>query len=99
MSIYAKIENGDYDTKLPYPSYEDVKSKKISKEEDREMRRKWKIDRNRLVEVFKHDSLEELGILNHPKADKLFDIAWEEGHSNGLTEVWLWMETLADLLN
>ena len=35
---------------------------------------------------------------NHPKLDKLFDIAWQLGHSSGHHEVWLYMKELVELL-
>jgi len=35
----------------------------------------------------KQDLLSENKLTNHPKADKIFDLAWEYGHANGLLEV------------
>jgi len=37
-TISSKVDNGKYDSKFPYPSFEDVRSGKISKEKDREMK-------------------------------------------------------------
>jgi hypothetical protein len=39
-----------------------------------------------------------LDIESHPKRDKLFDIAWDEGHSEGLYSVLGYAETLSELL-
>jgi len=34
----------------------------------------------------------------HPKAEKLFDLAWDYGHSSGLHEVKMYYEELKELL-
>lgn len=52
----------------------------------------------RFSEAFKKEALKELGLENHPKAEKVFDLAWERGHSQGYTEVYLELQELADLL-
>lgn len=49
---------------------------------------------------FFDDLAEELGITNHPKADKFFDLCWQEGHSGGWNDVYsvacTWVELLED---
>jgi len=62
----------------------------------------------RLNDMFKQDALVELGLLKlgayncelykHPKADMLYDKAWELGHSSGLSDVWDYMFDLVDLV-
>lgn len=47
---------------------------------------------------FKNDVLQANGLEGHPKADKIYSIAWEEGHSNGLTEVAHWVHKLSELV-
>jgi hypothetical protein len=47
---------------------------------------------------FKAELLEELGIASHPKADMLFDIAWEKGHSGGYNEVRYEAEEMVGLI-
>lgn len=47
---------------------------------------------------FQNDVLKENGLGNHPKADKVYALAWEEGHANGYREVALWVEKLAELV-
>lgn len=47
---------------------------------------------------FKKDSFEELGIENNPKRDKLFEIAWEKGHSYGYSNVYSNMVELLPLI-
>ena len=64
----------------------------------REKRKAYSVETYRLHQLFKQDALKELGLSKHKKADKLFEVAWEEGHSNGLNEVWIYMETFSELL-
>ena len=52
----------------------------------------------RLYFQFKTDTLDELGLTNHPKANRFFDICWDEGHSSGYESVWSYMQDWADLL-
>jgi len=47
---------------------------------------------------FQKDCLEDLGLTNHPKAGRLFEIAWDYGHASGYHEVWSYIKELADLL-
>jgi hypothetical protein len=51
----------------------------------------------RLENQFKKDALEELGLTDHPKADKIYSKAWDQGHYAGLNEVWVCLQNLADL--
>jgi hypothetical protein len=53
---------------------------------------------NRLHDLFKHDCLEENGLLDHPKAEKAWEIAWREGHHGGYNGVDCVMSYLAELL-
>lgn len=38
------------------------------------------------------------GLADHPKADLLFDMAWNEGHANGIREVEIYYDIMAELL-
>lgn len=51
-----------------------------------------------LEKQFKVDLADELGLTGHPKFDKLFEIAWDRGHSDGYQEVYYEAEKLAELL-
>ncbi len=51
-----------------------------------------------LEDAFKKDALEELGLSNHPHADRIYAFAWENGHSSGLQEVWSCLQELKNLL-
>jgi hypothetical protein len=52
----------------------------------------------RLCLEFKRDALEDLGITDNPKADLLFDKAWEKGHSSGFREVYDHLNDLVELI-
>lgn len=61
-------------------------------------KRKWRERCNAIHEHFKKDLFEYLDITNHPKREKLFELAWEYGHSNGLNSVVDYAEELVELL-
>lgn len=65
----------------------------------REARNAWNAELNNLQQVqFKADALAELGLTGHPKADKAFDMAWEDGHSGGIGYVFERLDRYAELL-
>ena len=47
---------------------------------------------------FKSEVLEESGLTGHCKADEVFAMAWEHGHSSGYYEVANWVHELAKLV-
>lgn len=57
----------------------------------------WMKEDNRLREKFKVDALAEVGLTNHPKADKIFQYAWNNEHSSGYSDVYHMLEELAGL--
>jgi hypothetical protein len=48
--------------------------------------------------TFRDEALDELGLLENPKGKLLFDKAWDLGHSNGLHEVFYYMQGLSELI-
>jgi len=52
---------------------------------------------NRLERLFKIEALEEVGLSDHPKADKIFAYAWEQGHAYGYSEVFIHLRDIAEL--
>lgn len=56
-------------------------------------------DEGRLYESFKEDTLAELDITKHPKAERLWSLAWERGHATGFMTVLEEAEELVDLLD
>lgn len=58
------------------------------KQAERDIREARRAEQARLQDVFKQDMFEELGITNNPRREKLFEIAWEMGHSEGYSGVY-----------
>ncbi len=65
----------------------------------------WRAARNayseeaaRLQAEFKVDLIEEHGVTGHPKAERVFNLAWEYGHSSGLSEVADYFDDLVGLI-
>lgn len=53
---------------------------------------------NRVNETFKTDLLAALGLNNHPKANKVYGMAWDRGHSSGYAQVAYESQELSELL-
>ena len=64
----------------------------------RELRDAYRVEDNRLFELFKADALEEAGLAGHKNADKLFAKAWEDGHASGHYAVFNHLCDLAELV-
>ena len=85
MTLMEKINSNYYTTKLPYG-------------ETAESRSACRDDQRRLEREFEADALRKLGLGDHPKAGLLYDKSWELGHSSGFSEVWNYMQDLAELV-
>ena len=88
-SVREKLAAGDYKNSQPYPQ---------RTESFKERRRLYNEETQRLLEFFKQDLLKELELDGHPKANLLWNHAWDLGHASGLHEVLTYAEDLADLL-
>ncbi len=55
-------------------------------------------EQNRLYLQFKNDLFEDLGIINNPTAEKLFEISWSYGHAHGYEAVYNYATGLLDLI-
>jgi len=84
--IYQKIKEGEYT-----PEYRDEEGKPFNHKLYREQEQK-------LREQFKKDCFIDLGIENNPKAELLFEKAWDLGHSSGYWEVYCQMQELVELI-
>lgn len=71
-----------------YHNATDVRMWSTYREEDR-----------RLKELFKSYLFLELGIQDHPKREKLFELAWDHGHSAGYVEVYGYATDFMELLS
>lgn len=66
-------------------------------------------DQRRLHDQFKSDALVELGLLEfasdgtilfkHPKAELLWEKAWDRGHDCGYSDVWNVIQDLKELID
>jgi flagellar biosynthesis/type III secretory pathway protein FliH len=54
-------------------------------------------EQERLKNEFRQDLITEYNISNHPKANKIFNKAWELGYSNGYEEVEYFFQDLVEL--
>ena len=72
-----------------------AKSSEMFKEHQRKRNNETRIK----TEQFKNDLALVNGLENHPKLDKLWNKAWEHGHSSGLHEVRYYFENLMELLS
>lgn len=53
---------------------------------------------NEMDEKFKRDALKYVRLTGHPKADKAYALAWQEGHSSGYSEVLSYLLRIAEVL-
>ncbi len=58
----------------------------------------YRADEARLLQKFWDDAAKELGYTNNPKRAKLEQKAWETGHSSGLSEVYIYLSDLVELI-
>lgn len=55
-------------------------------------------DEQRLMALFKVEALAEAGLTDHPRAEVVWDKAWNRGHSEGLESVMYELNELAEVL-
>jgi hypothetical protein len=77
---------------IPYPQ------EVLEKESRRAANRYYNEQVRDVTERFKQACFKELGIQDHPKKEKAFEIAWDYGHSSGYYEVYNYLETISELL-
>lgn len=91
FSLSEKIEMGCYESKIHVPLG-------ATKEEKKLIFKRISEDSSRLIDLFKRDLEKEHGTEKNPKKDKLFSIAWEEGHSSGFYDVASKYSELSELI-
>lgn len=55
-------------------------------------------DQARLDDLFETEALAALGLIGHPKEKAVWNLAYEYGHACGMSEVWHYLQDLADLV-
>ena len=104
------ITNGFFKNSLSYPKQDDYEVNKIcehcgSKYKDKdaktklqEARAKYEGEKVRLYHLFKESLFLAFNLEHNEKTEKAFSIAWDEGHANGLREVYSWFQALVPLV-
>lgn len=77
LTFSEKISSGYYHSKLPWAPVQ----------KDPQVAKAYHADCARLSDEFRDDLLADLGLTNHPKADKLYSLAYAYGHSSGYRDV------------
>ena len=110
MSVIDAIREGKYANLVPYkresvPAGEDsmtVRQARDHAEEqkrlNREQHRLHRTEEARLRSLFQSDLEAEHGLVGHPKAARLFELAWDDDHSGGFEAVAYSYAELADLV-
>lgn len=68
------------------------------RQRDRDQRDAHRTEEARLDKMFRTDLERQHGLTGHPKADKVFNLAYERGHSGGREQVANEYSELAELL-
>jgi len=63
-----------------------------------EDRKKWREEETQKRVDQKAQLAEEHGVVDHPKLDKVYDLAWQHGHSAGFHEVEMYFEEFVELI-
>lgn len=95
IDIEANIKSGVYENLLPYP---ERGGDKANRERFSEARAVWNKETNRINKIFRDDLATAFELTGHPKEEKVWNMAWEEGHSEGLYMVYQYYDDLADLV-
>lgn len=52
----------------------------------------------KLEDKFKKDALKDVGLADHPRANQIFDYAWDKGHAFGYHDVYCHLQDLSEML-
>ena len=86
--LYNRINSGEFSGDL-----EKIEGESLS-ERNKRWRAKDTEDKNRF-----HDALkDEFGTRDNPKEERLWELAWSNGHSSGFSEVAMHYEEMAELI-
>lgn len=110
MYVRDNLDAGKYENKTPYSiervPVDDEKMTirqarehvEAEKQRDRDQRRLHRENEGVMNDLLRADLEIEHGVADHPKAGKLWSLAWDHGHSSGYSEVIGYYEELAELL-
>lgn len=94
MDIYEHIKNDNYKNQMTYPSKKDFENK----DDYIAARHRYSEETRRLEAQFKADLLAYHEVVDHPKADLCFNLAWEHGHASGYSEVANYFSEFVELI-
>lgn len=97
-TLDEKLRDGDYQTKVEYPSRPKGVPEASTTEAYHAARRAYGEDVSRLEEEFKKDLFAEHEVTNNPKAALCYSIAWSHGHSAGYGEVANYFSEFVELI-
>lgn len=86
LSVVTRIVTDQYEAKVPH-----IRHGQPGREE-------YLRSRDEGEASFKRDALEAVGLKDHPKAEKAWELAWDMGHSSGFHEVLVTLNDLAKLV-
>jgi hypothetical protein len=110
MSVRDNLAAGKYANTVPFdiekiPVDEDRMSVKqardhleAEKQRQRAQRRLYQENEGRMGDLLRSDLEAENDVAGHPKAGKLWSLAWEHGHGSGYAEVIGYYEEFVELL-
>jgi hypothetical protein len=91
--IFQRIKDGEWDL-APRP--------RLTKENKdngyRTLIDEWYKTNSKIMVDFQNAVMEHIGLTGYHREDKLFCLAWEHGHSEGLHNVVHWAEELAQII-
>lgn len=86
--IYKRIEAGKYESKVPYPE----------RPRTPEQMTEYRTGVQEANDKFRHDLEKQYGVIGNTKANRVWELAWEEGHSFGYTEVLGYYDQFVELI-
>lgn len=96
-SLSEKIRDGVYVSTIPHPRSRDYEGGSQNPHYVQD-RKRYHEDIGRLNAKFKEDLFKEHGVEGHPKAEKCYAIAYDHGHSAGMSEVANYFEEFVELI-
>lgn len=89
MDVRQKMNTGGYDHKLPYPRVPAGMTRRQAVQDFNytETKKAWNKEERQIIQQFRADLEEEFKTQNWDRKQQAWDLAWQEGHSNGFREV------------
>ena len=94
--LYEGRDKSKTELKTEYPDA--IIQEVLDEVEYKEHLKLYNAEKGRLYKEFKEDLFEEFEMSNHPKRERIFTYAWDEGHSCGLEDVYNVFSDIVDLI-